>query len=197
MNDMYSYSVCHFLFLGNLIPEKGVFILVDACKILAERHYNFICSIAGGDSNLLSKLQLEQKIQQHRISDQVKVIGACYGNSKEALLNSVDVLVLPTMYGNECFPLVLLEAMQHSLPIISTPVGAIPDMVTEGVNGLLVPENDSTALAEAMKKLVVHPQLAHDMGIKGHARFLGNYTIRQFEQNLLDILKTSHPNLSI
>lgn len=187
MNDMYSYFTCHFLFLGNLIPEKGIFILVDACKILIERHYNFICSIAGGDSNFLSKEQLEQKIQKYGISDQVKVIGACYGNSKEELLNSVNVLVLPTMYSNECFPLVIVEAMQHSLPIISTSVGAIPDMITEGDNGILIPENDPVVLADAMSKLIENPQLAYEMGSRGYTRFIRNYTMNSLELNLISI----------
>lgn len=189
MNNTRAGHSCHFLFLGNLIPEKGVLLLITACKILAEKNYNFFCIIAGNNSNLLSKEQLEKSIQENGISNQVKAIGPRYGNSKEELLDSVDVLVLPTMYGNECFPLVLLEAMQHSLPIISTPVGAIPDLVTEGENGFLIPENNPIALAEAMAKMIRNPQTAHEMGLKGYDRFMKNYTSRQFEHNLLNILK--------
>lgn len=113
--------------------------------------------------------------------------GRQYNQDKENRFSEAEALVHPTL--NDCFPLVLLEAMQHSLPVISTPVGAIPDMVADGDNGFLVPKNNPAALAEAMEKLIFNPQLARNMGMRGHERFMKNYTAHQFETNLLNILQ--------
>ena len=86
------------------------------------------------------------------------------------------------------FPLVLLEAMQHALPIIATPVGAIPDMVEDGVTGLIIPEQDAKALAEAMQGFIEHPERIRSMGEAARGRFLQSYTVNRFEQHLLHIL---------
>ncbi|MDT8375045.1 MAG: glycosyltransferase family 4 protein, partial [Bacteroidales bacterium] len=89
---------------------------------------------------------------------------------------------------NDCLPLVLLEAMQHSLPVVSTPEGAIPDVVEDGVNGFLVPQKNATALADKLEVLIKDPDLRHKMGSAGRARYEAQFTLERFERRIVEIL---------
>lgn len=182
----------HFLFLGNLIPSKGVPILLEACRFLREKGLSFHCHIAGAPTGEMSLEQARHMMQERSLTTCVTLYGGVYGNNKEELFKQCHVFVFPTQYPNECFPLVLLEAMQHALPIIATPVGAIPDMVEDGVSGLIIPEQDAKALAEAMQGFIEHPERIRSMGEAARERFLGKYTKTHFEQNLINILKGKH-----
>ena len=132
---------CKFLFLSNMMEEKGVLILLDACGILKERGLDFECHFIGAWSdvseetfyNQVTKLGIEQNIYAH---------GKQYGSDKVKFFNDADVFVFPTYYHNECFPLVLLEAMQYGLAVISTNEGGIGDIGEEGKTGLLVSRKD-------------------------------------------------------
>lgn len=178
----------HFLFLGNLIPSKGVPILLEACRILREKGLSFHCHIAGAPTGKMSLEQARHIVQERSLTTCVTLYGGVYGNNKEELFKQCHVFVFPTQYPNECFPLVLLEAMRHALPIIATPVGAIPDMVEDGVTGLIIPEQDAEALAEAMQSFIEHPERIRSMGEAARERFLHSYTADHFEQRLLRIL---------
>lgn len=178
----------HFLFLGNLIPSKGVPVLLEACRILKEKGIPFHCYIAGAPTGEMSLEQARHMMQERSLTTCVTLYGGVYGNNKEELFKKCHVFVFPTQYPNECFPLVLLEAMQHSLPTISTPVGAIPDMVEDGVTGLIIPEQDAEALAEAMQSFIEHPERISGMGEAARERFTRQYTISQFEHQLIQIL---------
>ena len=177
-----------FLYLGNLIPQKGLSIIVEACALLKQSTTIFQCHIVGGGTKELSVNRLNQTIQEHHLTDYIKVHGPQYGKDKERFFHHSNAFIFPTSYHNECFPLVLLEAMQHSLPIIATPVGAIPDLVSDGDNGFLVPENDPQALANAMLQFIANPELAQKMGREGNTRYLQSYTRQNFEIRLQQIL---------
>lgn len=177
----------YFLSVANLNISKGAIILLDACQNLMEKNVSFCVHFVGSETAEISKKDFLKEIINRRLDEYVIYHGIKYGTEKDVIFNEANAFVHPTL--NDCFPLVLLEAMQHSLPIISTPIGAIPDMVTDGDNGLLIPENDPVALACAMRKLIENPQLAHDMGERGYARFVQYYTTSAFERNLLEILK--------
>ena len=98
-----------------------------------------------------------------------------------------DIFVLPTY--NDCFPLVLLEAMSFSLPIISTFEGGIPDIVNDELTGYLVQQRDSVALAEKIELLIQNPDLRKKMGIAGRKIFLQKFTLDKFENRLISILQ--------
>ena len=135
----------HFLYLGNLIPDKGVLVLLEACRLMANEDKSFRCHIVGAGSKELSVEDCRSLVESLNLADLVEVHGPLYGDEKEKMWERCAVFVFPTFYHNECFPLVILEAMQHSLPVIATPVGAIPDMVIDGETGILVSENDVQA----------------------------------------------------
>ena len=177
----------HFLTISNLNISKGIFTLLDACVLLKNKGFSYHLHMIGAETAEISSGRFFQEFSRRELQNHVTYHGRQYNQDKENRFSEAEALVHPTL--NDCFPLVLLEAMQHSLPVISTPVGAIPDMVADGDNGFLVPKNNPAALAEAMEKLIFNPQLARNMGMRGHERFMKNYTAHQFETNLLNILQ--------
>ncbi len=176
----------HFLTISNLNISKGILTLLDACSLLKDCDADFHLHVVGAETVEISATRFSEEIECRGLQEKVTYHGRQYGEDKEQRLAEASVLVHPTL--NDCFPLVLLEAMQHQLPIIATPVGAIPDMVVDGENGFIVPEHEAEALANGMKKLIDNPQMAADMGKLGHDRFLKNYTSSTFENNLVKIL---------
>ena len=178
-----------FLFLSNLLPEKGVLLLLDACCELKKRGCSFICHVVGNECSELSLSRLGDEVSLRGLPDAVQVHGPLYGENKDAMLRLADALVFPTYYHNECFPLVILEAMKHALPVISTRLAAIPDMVEQGVTGLLVPPRDVAALADAMQNLMADPESAARMGEVGRVKQQRYFTAEQFENTLCSILR--------
>ena len=176
----------NFITISNLNESKGILYLLDACRELMQKgETNFHLHLIGAATSEISAERIKQEISERELITYVTYHGRQYGEQKEKLLAEADVFVHPTL--DDCFPLVLLEAMQHALPIIATPVGAIPDIVEGGVN-ILVPERDPEALASAMKSLMDAPEHAAQMGGRGKEKYLAEYTEAQFEQRLLSIM---------
>ena len=106
-------------------------------------------------------------------------------------LRDADIFAFPTYYYNECFPLVLLEAMEKGVACISTVEGGIRDIIDDGVTGYVVPQQDVLALADAIEKLILNPELCKQMGKKGRKKFEQQFTEEQFERKMLECLKKS------
>jgi len=179
-------SVVELLFLSNLIESKGVFVLLEVCKILQDKKLNFQCTFVGGVGDI-SEQQFQTKIQELKIADSVNYAGKKFGKDKDLFFANTDIFILPTL--NDCFPLVLLEAMQYSLPVISTYEGGIPDIVEEGVTGFLVPQKNVDALAEKLEMLIKNPELRKQMGIAARNKFESEFTLNKFEFRFKDILQ--------
>ena len=190
-NDISSITLEHkvpqILFLSNLIESKGVFILLDALKILKKRGVCFFCNLVGGEGDI-SNLILKDKLSKLELTDVVKYHGKKYDNDKSDLFNQADLFVFPTFYHNECFPLVILEAMMYGLPVISSNEGAIPDIVKHNETGFIVEKQNPIKLAEKIEWLISNPRLAKKMGENGQTQFHKKYTIKKFENRLTDIL---------
>ncbi len=174
------------LFLSNLVKSKGVYDLIEACYLLNQRGVKFYLNIIGNEGDIL-KNDLKELINRYKIDKCVKILGPLYDNEKFKALKSSNLFVFPTF--NDCFPLVLLEAMQASLPVISTYEGGIPDIVIDGETGYLVPQRDIHALADRMQELIENPQLREQMGQAGRKRYEELFTAEIFENRLLEILQ--------
>lgn len=176
------------LFLSNLIKSKGVFVLIKACEILHRKGYNFTCDFVGGEGDVNAQ-HFKIEVKKKGIDANVKYLGKRYGEDKEKVYKNSDVFVLPTFYDNECFPLVLLEAMQHELPVISTFEGGIRDIVEDSVTGFLVERNDPVALADKLELLLTNKPLRHQMGAAGRLKYEKEFTLQTFETRLQEILQ--------
>lgn len=180
------HEIPHLLFLSNLIPSKGVFVLLDACKILKEKGYKFICNFVGGESKEITKDVFEKAVEVRGLNEVIFYDGPLYGEDKKNVFINSDIFIQPTF--NDCFPLSLLEAMQFKLPIVTTNEGGIPDIAKDGENGLVM-SKDPASIAEAIRRLIDNPQLRLDMGEQGFQRYKRYFTLEKFEENFVGILK--------
>lgn len=169
------------LYLSNYIESKGILILIEALGILKKQHHSFNVRLVGapGDVDLV---MLNKLILDNNLSSSVNVTGPLYDENKFTELRKADMFVFPTY--NDAFPLVLLEAMQFRLPVISTFEGGIPDMVRNNVNGILVEKKNAVMLAEKIAGLLDNPTLRKSMGNSGYQAFKENYTLQHFETNM-------------
>ena len=177
-------TVPHFLFLSNLIESKGVFVLLDALEILARKGLPFYCDFVGGETKEIDSERFAVEVNRRNLGRQVIYHGRKYGAEKDVFFEQSDIFVFPTYYGNECFPLVLLEAMAHQLPIVTTNEGGIPDVVQDGVNGIICLRQDAQAVAAALERLANDSALRHQMGAAGRKRLLEEFTEEVFEDRM-------------
>ncbi len=176
----------HLLFLSNLMESKGLFCLLEACRELKLKGYQFVCDIVGAETPEVSEASLHRQIALMGVENVVCYHGKCYGEAKEKMFAQSDVFVFPTY--NEAFPLVLLEAMQHHLPIVSTREGGIPDILKEGENGLFCNKKDAASLARVLERLLDDEDLRRQMGEQGYKSYQEKFTLRHFEENMTRIL---------
>lgn len=131
----------------------------------------------------------QNEVAKRGLEEMVVYHGRKYGSDKEAFLNAADMFVFPTFYPNECFPLVLLEAMQHRLPCVSTTEGGIPGIIDDGKTVFLVPKHDVAVLADKIQLLLNDPVLRGNMGKAGREKFEKEFTLEVFEKRLIWILE--------
>ncbi|MDR1783879.1 MAG: glycosyltransferase family 4 protein [Dysgonamonadaceae bacterium] len=176
------------LFLSNLLESKGVFVLLDALKILKDNGYSFVCDFVGAETPEINAARFAEETLRRGLNEIVVYKGKQYGDEKDGSFRQSDIFVFPTFYKNETFGLVNLEAMRCKLPVISTNEGGIPDVVKDGETGFVVEKENVAALSDAIAKLIDDCGLRKTMGEKGFQHFINNFTIEKFEGNLNDIL---------
>lgn len=183
-----SDMVPRLLFLSNLIESKGVLVLLDALKVVTEKGCRVVCDFVGGETAEMDAQRFDEEVARRQLQHVAVYHGKKYGTDKEAYWGRADIFVFPTFYPNECFPLVLLEAMQHALPCVSTNEGAIPGIVEEGRTGFVVERQSPEATADAICKLLDSAELRKRMGTVGRQRYEQMFTLQAFEHRMCDIL---------
>lgn len=148
-----------FLFIGWLEIFKGVHELLDAVRLLADEMLSFNLIICGDGSQ---REFLENYCLQLNLEQYVEFRGWVTGEDKLKAFWEADIFVLPS--HSEGLPNAVLEAMAAGLAIISTKVGGLPTLITEGENGFLVTPRDIQAIAHCMKHLLLEPELTEQMG---------------------------------
>lgn len=182
-------KIPHILFLSNLLTTKGIFVLLDALKILLDKDILFFCDVVGGETYDVSISDFNKEIASRGLKQHIKYHGSKYGEKKRSFISSSDIFVFPTY--NETFGLVLLEAMELCKPCISCNEGGIPNIIKNKQTGIIVPKQDSISLANAIEKLIKDPELRKSMGIAGREHFLKEFTINKFEYRLKTILENA------
>jgi colanic acid/amylovoran biosynthesis glycosyltransferase len=156
------------LTIARLVEKKGVAFAIEAVSRLLSKGEKIDYTIAG-DGVLREDLQ--HLIVRMGIVGQVRLVGSKTHDEVKVLLEESHVLVAPSLTSEsgdqEGIPNVIKEAMASGLPVISTLHSGIPELVTDGVSGLLVPERDATAVAEALAYLISHPEVCNKMGEAG------------------------------
>ena len=182
-------NVPHLLFLSNLIPSKGVYVLLNACRILKDKGYKFVCDFVGGESKDISRNVFDSAVEEYELNEYAIYHGPKYSDDKKLFFEKSDIFVFPTFYHNETFGLVNLEAMQYKLPIVTTDEGGIPDVIQNGVNGYVCKREDSVTLANSIEKLLNNKELCIDLGENGYKIFKEKFTLDVFNKNITNIFK--------
>lgn len=166
------------LAVGQLAERKGFAQLIEACHILKEHGVRFQCQIIGRGPQ---RLALENKIADLSLGDCVTLCGALPHEEVIERYKNASMFVMPCIQsadGNlDGIPNVLFEAMSMQVPVISTRISAIPELIVDEENGLLVEPNNPGALAAAMNKLIESPQQAHRLGRSGRESVIAEFDV--------------------
>ena len=146
--DVFSNPL-NLLFVGALNYSKGIKNLVESLNQLQTENVNVHLHIMGEWSNKIQKEEILYYIQQNNLTNVISFHGLVTTIEKWKIFKMCLILIHPTYWDGQ--PLVILEAMGCGLSIISTNVGAIPDTMINGYNGIILPENNSAQLSNAIK----------------------------------------------
>ena len=155
----------HILYLGLITKAKGIYDLLDVVSEHKAEFENKITLHIGGNGETTT---LQSIINERDLSQIVKFEGWVSGDKKVELLNYADVFILPSY--TEGLPISILEAMSYKLPVISTPVGGIPEVIKDGENGFLFTPGDKKVLYDVIIKLAFDKEQREKMGEKSYKK---------------------------
>ena len=174
----------YLLCVARLIPQKGLTYLLDACDILKKSGYDFKCVIIGGTeepryrdyhSDLLNKLNA-MSLQKN-----VELVGVKPFEYVLQQYKHADIFVLPCIIAEDgsrdIIPNVLIEAMAMKLPVVSTTVTGVPEIVDHGINGILVSPGNEKILSEAIINLIKDPELRMELGSNARLKVESTFDI--------------------
>lgn len=173
---------------GRLVEKKGLSVLIEACRLLAERGERFECVI-GGSGPL--EAPLKAQIGRLGLADRVQVTGQTLLQEKIVdFMHGGDVYVLPCVWAADGdvdgLPQMLMEAMACGLPAVSTRLVGIPDLIRDGETGLLVAPNEAEALADAIACLMHDRELARRLAGAGLAWVHDRFDLRNCLEPLIE-----------
>ena len=168
------------VFVGRLAPQKGVATLVQAAARLRSATAQVLLVGDGPD-----RPALESEIDRFGLHGRVHVTGFVAHQQVPAVLAQTDVFVMPSVY--EELGSALVEAQWAGVPVVATRVGGIPDVVDDGVTGVLVPPGDPAALARAVDDLLGHPDRARALAVEGRAAAMRRYDWTHLAARVLDV----------
>ena len=178
--------------IGRLIEKKGFSDLIEACRILAESGCNFCCEIIG-EGPLENDLRVQ--IEASNLTEKVTLAGAQSEAEVTRRLADARVFVLACKRdahgGTDNLPTVIMEAMAAGLPVVSTTLAGIPEMVKPGITGELVSPNAPQELANAIALMITDPARAREFGNKGFAVAREKFSIETSAKNLLNLFRRS------
>jgi glycosyltransferase involved in cell wall biosynthesis len=175
--------------VGRLIPKKGFSDLIRVCALLTERGKSFRCEIIGEGP---IENDLRNEIAQHGLQRCVMLAGTKPQSQVRGYLAAANVFVLPSVIdpdgGMDNLPTVIMEAMATGLPVVSTNVGGIPEMVIENETGFLVQPSDAVAMADAINKIVGDASVGRRLGQSGYERARTLFAIHKNVRELCTLM---------
>ena len=171
--------------VGRLIPAKGQLILLRACDLLLTQGYSLRVRFVGAGTD---RKHLEAFAAQRHIP--VVFEGAMNHEETRQLLGRADIFALASFA--EGVPVALMEAMAMEVPCVSTCIAGIPELIRDGLDGLLVPASSTDALASAIQRLIEDPPLRRRLGVAGRMRVCEFYNL---SQNVLSLASVFNQHL--
>ena len=179
------------LAIARFHEQKGLLDLVRACHILAERKIAYHCTLIGQGRE-------EQKYREAITAlgiPNISIVNYLDRDGVHNALSQTNIFALPCIVAKnglrDILPNALKEAMAMELPVITTDISGIKELVDDGQSGLLVPPNNAAALADALEKLLADPALQHEMGKKGRVKVQRDFNISLESRKLEKVLHTA------
>ncbi len=177
--------VC-FAYVGRLVSEKGVNVLLNAAEILKKRGCDFRVLIIGDGPELKA---LQDQACASELTDRLGFLGFLTGEKLQAALSSVSVGIMPSIW-EDVAPLSALEQMMRGRLIIGSKIGGLAEEI--GDAGLTFPPGDANALADQMQRVIEQPALIVQLGKRARERAQQNYTLERMISEYRSLLNTSH-----
>lgn len=185
------------LTVARLVTKKGHAYLAEALALLRDRGVDFRWTVVGDGPEYA---RLTQIVQTRELADRVHFVGQVPFTHVLNLLHDADCFVLPCIWAHETLadgiPAVLVEAMAAGLPVISTPVSGIPELIHDGTSGLLVEQKNSEALAIAIQALMSDADLRERLAAAGRARVVEDWDIASTTRTLRALFGESDAGIS-
>lgn len=178
------------LSVGRLVEKKGFPYLIEACKILKERGYKFKCIIVGDGTeyNKLNKL-----VENYNLDKIVILTKALPFDEIMKLYKKASIFVLPCIIAlnndRDGIPNTILEAMAFGIPVISTKISGIPEVIEDMKTGLLIKEGDKEILAEAIERLIKDKPLRDKLGKNGRVKVIERFDLEKNTKELINLFK--------
>jgi len=174
--------------IGRLIPKKGFEVLIRACNMLVSKGLKLHCRIVGAGPE---HVPLRQLIDQFALGKFVELTGPKAQPEIVDLLAQSNLFVFPAVEDGtgdrDNLPTVIIEAMASGLPVVATGIGGIGEIVTHRTNGLIVPEGDADALADAIAFVAEHADLRKRYGQNGLAVVKEKFTAETTVKGLIEL----------
>jgi glycosyltransferase involved in cell wall biosynthesis len=164
-------------------PRKGHRYLLEALAALKRAGFPTSALFVGEGPE---RPMIQQRATEAGLAEDVRFLG--WREDVDELLSASDLLVLPSV-ANECLPYAILEAMSHGLPVVSTDVAGIPDLVADGVTGRVVPPADAGELARAIREIAGDPVRSRAMGKKAEHRVTTEFSLERMVARMSDIYR--------
>ena len=181
-------KIIKILTVGIISETKGILISIETARILKENNYKFMWNFIGDFQSTKLKQEIESKIVKYGLKEFVNFPGSFFGKEKFSFYSNADLFCFPS-FDIEAMPLVILEAMMMSLPIVTTNWRGIPDIIENKKNGLLVPIKDSIKLAEVIEKLINDRELRNELAINARKKYLNEFTIERHLKRMEEAFK--------
>jgi glycosyltransferase involved in cell wall biosynthesis len=181
------------LFAGRKCPEKGPQILIEALPEIVKNNQKVLAIFLGPDYTFGNRSAaytevLAKKAKSLGVEKNIMFEGFVSQRRLECFYEAADVCVFPSIW-QEPFGKVILEAMSYEVPIVASAVGAVPEIISDKINGSLVPSGDAGQLAETINKVLQNPESAKVMVAEGKKKLLKNYTFESTSEKCLEIYK--------
>lgn len=178
-------EIVNIVSVGRLIPSKGQIIILKALNRLAKKGLNFKLNIIGGgiDDSLLKSYSKENELESY-----IFFLGVRSREETKELLKNMDIFTLPSFA--EGIPVSLMEAMSMEIPVISTVINGIPELIQDGKNGFLVMPSDVEGLSEIFEKLILDDVLRKKIGQEGRKIIKNKYNIYKSANKMVELFKT-------
>lgn len=165
------------LYIGRLAKEKGLYELLQGMALARSCGVRARLAVAGSGPE---ESELRHRVFELDLAEEVSFVGPAFGESKLKLLGAADALVLASY--SEGLPYAVLEAMAAGVAVIATPVGAIPDVVVDGVHGRLVPPRDPDAIGGAISALASDRDAVARMSAACRRRIITGYSLGRLSE---------------